>query len=156
MRVVVQRVKKALVKVREEIISQIGPGLLVFLAVKEDDTEEDIKWLANKIINLRIFPDDNNKMNKSIKDIDGEILVVSQFTLYGDCYKGNRPSFIKSANLEKAEDFYKKFIYSLEEARQILSLKSKSPIQTGRFQEQMKVELINEGPVTIIIDSKER
>jgi len=110
MRAVIQRVKKARVKVDGKIVGEIGQGLLVLLAVHQDDKEEAIKKMAEKIINLRIFGDENDKMNLSVKDIDGEILVVSQFTLYGDCRKGNRPSFIESAKPEKAISMYEKFV----------------------------------------------
>jgi len=146
MRAVIQRVKKAKVSISREIVGQINEGLLVLLAVHENDTEKDITWMAKKIIDLRIFSDDNEKMNLSIKDIGGEILVVSQFTLYGDCAKGNRPSFIKSARPEKAKEYYEKFVDKIRDAN--ISL------QTGKFQEHMDVELINDGPTTIVVESK--
>lgn len=147
MRTAIQRVKKASVKVGGEIIGEIGQGLLVLIAVHKDDTEKDIERMANKVINLRIFNDDDYRMNKSIKDVGGEILVVSQFTLYGDCHKGNRPSFVASAEPEKAKDYYERFVRAVGTIHEL-------PVQTGKFQEMMEVELMNDGPVTVIIDSK--
>ncbi len=144
MRAVIQRVKKASVRVDDEIISEIGRGLLVLLAVHKDDREENLIKMVNKIINLRIFEDENQKMNLSILDSGGEILVVSQFTLYGDCKKGNRPNFMDSAPPTKAEDYYNKFIDLL---------KTKNlPVKTGKFGAMMEVSLVNDGPVTIIMD----
>jgi len=144
MRAVIQRVKSANVKVDSKIVGKISKGLLILLAVHEDDKEEVIQKMADKIINLRIFSDSQDKMNLSIKDVEGEILVVSQFTLYGNCNKGNRPSFIESARPEKAIPFYEKFVKYIREQ----GIK----IETGEFGADMKVELINDGPVTIIID----
>ncbi|MEK7068014.1 MAG: D-aminoacyl-tRNA deacylase [Patescibacteria group bacterium] len=146
MRIVVQRVKQASVKINNKIVSQIGDGLLVLLAVHADDAPKDIDWLVKKVMNLRIFEDEAGKMNKSVRDAGGSILVVSQFTLYGDCTDGNRPSFIQSARPAKAKEYYEKFVDKLH--------KLKVPVESGKFQEQMEVELINDGPVTIIIDSK--
>ncbi|PIR93212.1 D-tyrosyl-tRNA(Tyr) deacylase [Candidatus Falkowbacteria bacterium CG10_big_fil_rev_8_21_14_0_10_43_10] len=146
MRTIIQRVKKASVKVEGEIIGEIRQGLLVLLAVHEDDTEKDIEWMAGKVMNLRIFGDDQQKINKSVQDVGGEILVVSQFTLYGDCKKGNRPSFIKSARPEKAKECYEKFVAKIKET----GVKT----ETGKFQEHMEVELVNDGPTTIIIESQ--
>jgi len=144
MRAVIQRVKKAGVSVNGEIIGQISKGLLVLLAVHQDDEELVIKKMADKILNLRIFNDDQGKMNLSVKDVGGEIMVVSQFTLYGDCRKGNRPSFIKSAKPKKAIPFYEKFVeYTKEQGIRC---------ETGKFGAMMEVELVNDGPVTIIID----
>ena len=160
MRAVIQRVKKARVKVDGKIVGEIGQGLLVLLAVHQDDKEEAIKKMAEKIINLRIFGDENDKMNLSVKDIDGEILVVSQFTLYGDCRKGNRPSFIESAKPEKAISMYEKFVKYIK-GQGIHSFKSSKAgvkqfngvkVETGEFGAQMSVELVNDGPVTIIIN----
>ncbi|MFA5317900.1 MAG: D-aminoacyl-tRNA deacylase [Patescibacteria group bacterium] len=145
MRAVVQRVKESRAKIDEEIIGEINQGLLVLLAVHKDDTEKDIVWMAKKIAQLRIFGDEDCKMNKSVKDTGGEILIVSQFTLYGDCGRGNRPSFITSARPEKAKEFYEKFLEQIRSA----GIK----VATGKFQEHMELELINDGPTTIIIDS---
>ena len=144
MRAVIQRVKEASVKVDNEIVGKIGRGLLVLLAVHVDDTEDKIEKMATKIINLRIFRDKDDKMNLSVKDVGGEILVVSQFTLYGDTSKGNRPSFIESARPDKAIPYYEKFIEKIKSS----GLKT----ATGKFGAMMDVSLINDGPVTIIID----
>ncbi len=144
MRAVIQRVSYCQVKVNEKTIGQIGQGLLVFLAIKKNDNEAVIDKLAKKIINLRIFDDGQNRMNLSVKEIAGEIIVVSQFTLYGDAGRGNRPSFIESAEREKAKIFYEKFINYL--------VNQKVKVQNGEFGAIMQVELINDGPVTIIID----
>jgi len=146
MRAVIQRVKKATVRIlstKEE--RSIGNGLLVFLAIKTDDTMEMIKWFANKIVNLRIFPDSENKMNLSVKDINGEIMVISNFTLYGDVSRGFRPNFMFSANPELAKNLYQQFVEYLRNNYPI-------PIVSGEFGEMMDIELVNDGPVTIIID----
>ncbi len=148
MKAVVQRVKKSQVKVDNAIVSNIGNGLLVLLGVQEDDTQKDADFLVEKIINLRIFEDDNGKMNISLKDVKGELLVVSQFTLLGDCRKGRRPSFIKAAPPEKANDLYEYFINRALE----LGIVTKS----GVFQAMMDVSLINQGPVTLLLDTKEK
>lgn len=148
MRVLIQRVTRAQVGVEQEIIGEIGRGLLAFLGVATGDTEEDISYLANKTANLRIFEDDQGKMNLSLLDVGGEVLVVSQFTLYADCRKGRRPSFQEAARPEESEDLYFKFI----EAMKGYGLK----VATGSFGADMKVELINDGPVTIMIDSNQR
>ncbi|MDD5031750.1 MAG: D-aminoacyl-tRNA deacylase [Patescibacteria group bacterium] len=145
MRVVIQRVKEAEVKIDEKIVGEIGRGLLVLLAVYQDDTEDKIEKMAAKIINLRIFADKDDKMNLSVKDVKGEILVVSQFTLYGDTSKGNRPSFIESARPEKAVPYYEKFVEKIKTS----GLKT----ETGKFGAMMEVGLVNDGPVTIIIDA---
>ncbi|PIR95101.1 D-tyrosyl-tRNA(Tyr) deacylase [Candidatus Falkowbacteria bacterium CG10_big_fil_rev_8_21_14_0_10_37_6] len=145
MRVVIQRVKKASVTINKKVVGQINDGLLVLFAVQVDDLLKDVDWLVKKIARLRIFTDSDGKLNKSITDINGSVLVVSQFTLYGDCSKGNRPSFTKSAPPEKAKEYYEKFV------EQLRSLNIKT--ETGRFREHMKVELINDGPTTIILDS---
>ena len=144
MRAVIQRVKNASVKVDGEIVGKIGKGLLVLLAVHENDEEEMISKMADKIINLRIFNDSDDKMNLALKDVDGEILVVSQFTLYGNTKKGNRPSFIESAKPEKAIPFYKKFVNYIKE--------QEIKAETGKFGAMMEVDLVNDGPTTIIID----
>jgi len=145
MRAVIQRVKNAEVKIDGKIVGKIGKGLLVLLAVHQDDTEDKIEKMATKIINLRIFADKDDKMNLSIKDVGGEILVVSQFTLYGDISKGNRPSFIESAKPDKAVPYYEKFVEKIK----VSGLKT----ATGEFGAMMEVSLINDGPVTIIIDT---
>ena len=144
MRAVIQRVSQANVKIKDEIVGHIGFGLLILLGVAEDDTEERIDKLAEKIINLRIFTDESGKMNLSIQDIKGELLVVSQFTLIADTKKGTRPSFVKAAGLDKARDYYNKFIEKLKQ--------SDLNVQTGQFQAIMEVSLINDGPVTIILE----
>jgi len=149
MRVVIQRVSVASVKVDGDVISEIGLGYLVLLGIESDDTREDSNWLAGKIARLRIFSDENDVMNKSIIDINGEIIVVSQFTLYASTKKGNRPSFIKAASTEVAIPLYENFVLQLEK-----ELGKK--IQTGKFGDMMDVALINDGPVTILIDSKKR
>lgn len=144
MRAVIQRVKSSSVKVEEEVVGQIGQGFLVLLAVHKDDTEEKIAKIAEKIANLRVFEDSEGKFNLSLKDVQGSILAVSQFTLYGNCEKGNRPSFIEAARPEKAEDYYNKFVQTLKEKG--------INTETGRFQTFMEVSIINDGPTTIIID----
>ena len=149
MRVVIQRVSVASVKVDGDVISEIGLGYMVLLGIESDDTREDSNWLAGKIARLRIFSDENDVMNKSIIDINGEIIVVSQFTLYASTKKGNRPSFIKAASTEVAIPLYENFVLQLEK-----ELGKK--IQTGKFGDMMDVALINDGPVTILIDSKKR
>jgi D-tyrosyl-tRNA(Tyr) deacylase len=145
MRAVVQRVKQSSVKTNGEMVGRIGQGLLVLLGVAKSDRAEDADFLANKIINLRIFEDEDGKMNRSLLEIGGELLAVSQFTLLADCRKGRRPSFIAAADPEKAIELYEKFV---ERVRQ-----KGVAVQTGRFQAMMEVALINDGPVTIIIES---
>ena len=145
MRAVVQRVKNASVRIDGEICGQINQGLLVFLGVSKEDTETDITYISDKITGLRIFEDENEKMNNSIMDINGEILVISQFTLYGDCRKGRRPSFDGAMRPPEAEAMYEKFVEYIK--------KSGLKTETGRFGADMKVELLNDGPVTIILDS---
>jgi len=144
-RAVLQRVKGCKVEVEEQKVGQIDEGLLVFLGIGEDDTLEDIEYLADKIINLRIFADKNGDMNLSVQDIEQDIMVVPQFTLYGDCRQGRRPSFGSAASPERAEQLYDKFVAEIK--------KSKLKIETGKFQAKMEVELINDGPVTLILDS---
>ncbi|HNZ27751.1 MAG TPA: D-aminoacyl-tRNA deacylase [Spirochaetota bacterium] len=148
MRSVVQRVKTAGVSINNQVYSSINNGLLCLLGISPEDGEEDIKYMVDKITNLRIFQDDSNKMNKSLIDINGEILVVSQFTLYGDARKGRRPSFDKAANGESAKIIYEEFLTALE------SVIASHKIKTGVFAEMMEVNLINDGPVTILLDSK--
>ena len=145
MRAVVQLVSRAEVMVNDAVIGQISRGLVVLLGVAKNDTEKDVRWLADKIIHLRIFADSNDKMNLSVKDIGGEILVVSQFTLYGDCRKGRRPSYSKAAAPEKAGNLYENFIAILRQ--------NKIKVASGRFQAMMEVSLTNDGPVTILLDS---
>lgn len=145
MRAVVQRVKEAGVKVDNKIVGKISKGLLVFLGVGEEDSEIDLNYLVHKILGLRIFQDENDKMNLSVQDINGEILVISQFTLYGDVRKGKRPSFIKSAHPEIGNRFYEEFITKINE--------SGVTVESGKFGAHMDIDLINDGPVTILIDS---
>ena len=145
MRAVIQRVKNARVEVSGRITGEIGKGLLIFLGVGDEDSEKDCEYLADKIANLRIFPDENDLMNLSSLDIGGDMLVVSQFTLWGDCRKGRRPSFAKAARPERAKELYEFFIGALK--------KTGLKIAAGEFQEMMDVHLINDGPVTILLDS---
>ncbi len=146
MRVVIQRVKESLVKVDGKITGKIGKGLLVLLGVAESDKPGDADYLAEKIINLRIFEDENSKMNRSLIETGGEMLVVSQFTLLGDCKKGRRPSFVNAAGPEKANELYEYFVKKVRD-------KGVS-VETGLFRAMMDVSLINDGPVTLIIESK--
>ncbi|SJZ36110.1 D-aminoacyl-tRNA deacylase [Garciella nitratireducens] len=148
MRAVIQRVNFSNVQINNVEIGKINKGLLVFLGIKDNDTEKDVLYLADKIVHLRIFEDQGGKMNLSLKDINGEILVISQFTLYGDCKKGRRPNFMKAAKPEQANLFYERFI---EEMKKI-GIRT----QTGRFQSHMMVNLQNDGPVTILIDSEKQ
>ena len=147
--VVIQRASEVAVKIGGRIKSEIGVGLLILVGIEDADTEEDISWLSKKIVNLRIFPDENEVMNKSLIDVGGEILLISQFTLHASTKKGNRPSYIKAARPEIAIPCYENFILSLES-------ELGKPIGTGEFGADMKVSLINDGPVTILIDSKDR
>ena len=149
MRVVIQRVSKASVKVDEKISGSIGMGLLVLLGVEDSDTDEDAQWLSNKIVNLRIFNDEAGVMNKSVLDIAGDILLVSQFTLHASTKKGARPSYIRASKPDVAVPVYEKMIAQLEK-----DLGKR--VQTGVFGADMKVELLNDGPVTIIIDTKNK
>ncbi len=148
MRIVVQRVSKASVSIAGILQSEINYGFLVLLGICDDDRYEDIEWLTQKIINLRVFVDELGKMNRSIQDVNGEILIVSQFTLFASVKKGNRPSFVASARPEIAIPLYEKFIDELKQ----YDIK----IQTGVFGANMQIELVNDGPVTIIIDSKNK
>lgn len=149
MRVVIQRVLKASVTINGKKVANIGNGLLILLGIIDGDTQDDIIWLCHKIANLRIFNDDNGVMNKSILDINGSSIVVSQFTLHASTKKGNRPSYIKAAKSETAIPLYEEFKCQLK-------LVLGKEIQSGEFGADMKVELLNDGPVTIIIDSKNR
>lgn len=146
MRAVVQRVSKASVEVQGRTVGAVGPGLLVLLGVGRDDTEEDARYLAEKILHLRIFPDDDEKLNRSVLDIGGSVLAVSQFTLWGDCRKGRRPSFGEAAPPDQARNLYEAFVRCLRT--------HDVPVETGRFQETMAVHLTNDGPVTILLDSR--
>ncbi len=149
MRVTIQRVSEASVTIEREVKSSIGKGLLVLAGFEEADMQEDLEWMSSKIVNLRIFQDENEQMNLSVKDVSGEIIVVSQFTLHALTKKGNRPSFIRAAKPDVAIPLYEKFILQVEK-----DLEKK--IGTGEFGADMKVALINDGPVTINIDSKNR
>lgn len=146
MRGVVQRVKRAKVSVDDKAIGQIDHGIMLLLGVEEDDEEKDLEYMCDKVVNLRIFEDEDGKMNKSVLDVGGSLLVVSQFTLLGDARKGRRPSFIQAARPEKAIPMYEKFIHNM--------IKVGLKTQTGEFGADMQVELVNDGPVTILLDSK--
>lgn len=144
MKALIQRVKRASVSIEGKLYSSISSGLLVFLGVEKDDEKVNAEKLAQKVINLRVFEDENDKMNLSLKDVKGEMLVVSQFTLCGDCKKGTRPSFDKAASPQKAVDLYEYFIKCLKE--------DNIPVHTGKFRAMMDVELINDGPVTLWVE----
>lgn len=148
MRVVIQRVQHSKVVVEGETIGQIGSGLMVLLGITHDDTEADINWLVKKIIKMRIYNDDAGKMNLSVEDIGGDILVISQFTLYANARKGNRPSYIRSAPPEVSIPLYEQFVQTLQS-------QFTGKVETGQFGAMMEVSLLNDGPVTIILDSKE-
>ncbi len=143
MKLVVQRVTRASVTVEREVVGKIEKGLMVLLGIGENDTEEIADFLVNKLVNLRIFEDENEKMNLSVKDVGGKVLIVSQFTLYGDASHGNRPSFTTAAKPEFADKLYEYFCKKCEE---------KVPVQKGKFRHHMDVELVNDGPVTIILE----
>ncbi|HVS37668.1 MAG TPA: D-aminoacyl-tRNA deacylase [Gemmataceae bacterium] len=145
MRAVIQRVRSARVVVGDEVVGAVGRGLLVLLGVAPTDTAVEAQWLADKIVGLRIFADDDGKMNRSVADVGGGVLVVSQFTLYGDCRKGRRPSFVGAAPPEIAEPLYDVFLNAVR----ALGV----PVAAGRFGAMMQVELVNDGPVTLILDS---
>ena len=149
MKAVIQRVSQSSVTINNEIVAQIQQGLLVLVGIEDTDNQEDINWLTSKIANLRIFEDENEVMNLSLKDIDGEMIVVSQFTLHALTKKGNRPSYIKASKPEIAIPLYESFVQQME-----IELGKK--IQTGQFGADMKVGLVNNGPVTIIIDTKNK
>lgn len=148
MRAVVQRTKEAFVSVRGSIVGQIDKGLVVFLGVAIDDTMVDVNYMAEKIVGLRIFEDEERKMNKSLQDVDGALLVVSQFTLLGDARKGRRPSFTQAADPEKANKLYEAFIEICKNKVKI--------VEKGQFQAEMLVNVSNDGPVTILLDSKKQ
>lgn len=145
MKAVVQRVSQASVTIDGEVVGEIGPGLMVLLGVAEGDSEREVRWMAEKLVGLRIFEDDQGKMNRSLLDMGGAMLVVSQFTLLGDCRKGKRPSFVGAAAPEVANSLYEQFVARVGEAG--------VPTATGRFRTEMKVALVNEGPVTILVES---
>lgn len=149
MKIVIQRSKKASVSINNEIFSEIGQGILVLVGVEEQDMQDDIDYLVKKLCNLRIFDDENSVMNKSVKDIDGEILAISQFTLMARTKKGNRPSYIDAAKPDISIPLYEQFILSLNK-------EMNKEIKTGQFGADMQVSLVNDGPVTIIIDSKNK
>jgi D-tyrosyl-tRNA(Tyr) deacylase len=146
MRAVVQRVSRAEVRVDGEVTGRIGRGLLVLVAAAGDDSDVDLNYTVDKIVNLRIFPDGDGNMNLALNDVGGALLIVSQFTLYGDCRKGRRPSFVQAMAPEPAEKMYEKFVAAARA--------SGVPVETGRFRAMMDVELVNDGPVTLLIDSK--
>ena len=145
MRALIQRVSRASVKVDQKIVGEIGKGLLIFLGISKTDTDKELVWIGDKILKLRIFEDENGKMNKSIKDTKGEILVISQFTLYGDCRKGTRPSFTEAAPAEKGKEYYEKFLKYLKD-------NFANKVESGIFGADMKVELLNDGPVTLMVE----
>lgn len=147
MKFVIQRVSEASVKVDNEIVGQIGKGFLVLIGITHEDTKETADLMVKKLLNLRVFQDENDKMNLALKDVNGELLLVSQFTLYADCKKGNRPSFVNAARPDYANEIYE---YIVEKCKVECS-----KVQTGIFGADMKVELLNDGPVTIILDSDE-
>ena len=149
MRAVIQRVSRASLKINQRLFSEIGPGLMILIGIEEADNLEDINWLCNKIVQLRIFNDNNGVMNLSVLEIGGDILAVSQFTLHAKTKKGNRPSYIKAANPAIAIPLYDNFVASL-------SLLLGKEIKTGEFGAMMQIEIINDGPVTIIIDTKNK
>jgi len=146
MRACVQRVTRAKVEVEEQVVGEIALGLVVLLGVGENDSLEDVKYMANKISHLRIFPDDEGKMNRSLFDVHGEVLAISQFTLYADTRKGRRPSFVRAAKPDLGQELYKSFVAALRE--------SGISVATGIFQTDMQIELVNDGPVTIMMDSQ--
>ncbi|MBA2612881.1 MAG: D-tyrosyl-tRNA(Tyr) deacylase [Bacteroidetes bacterium] len=149
MRLVLQRVKKANVSIHDALYSSINAGFLILVGIESDDTNNDIEWLCSKVCNMRVFADAEGKLNLDIKQINGELLIVSQFTLYASTKKGNRPSFIKAAQPEVAIPLYEQFISVIEK---LLG----KPVKTGQFGADMQIELINDGPVTILLDSKNK
>lgn len=148
MRAVIQRVSEANVRVDDEVVGQVGRGLVVLLGIAANDTPADAEYLSEKIIGLRIFPDEAGKFALSVQDIQGEVLVVSQFTLYGDCRKGRRPSFSNAAGVDKASPLYEYFVECVK--------RQQVPVSTGHFQASMAVHLVNDGPVTLILESPQR
>lgn len=148
MRTVVQRVSKAQVSIEGDVKGVIGKGLVILLGIRREDTTKELQWLVDKVVHLRIFEDESGKMNKSLTDIGGEMLIISQFTLYGDCRKGRRPGFSTAAPPAIAEPLYQQFIKEVK-AKGIT-------VATGTFQAEMQVELINDGPVTLLLDSEKK
>lgn len=149
MRVVIQRVQEASVSIDKQVYSSINKGLLILLGVENSDRDEDIEWLTKKILNLRVFADDEGVMNRSVVDVEGELLVVSQFTLHARTKKGNRPSYVNAAGPDFAIPMYESFV-------RVLQLGIKKEVKTGKFGANMQVSLVNDGPVTIVIDSKRK
>ncbi len=145
MKVLIQRVIKASVSVENKVIGKIDKGILIFLGIAKSDTDKELNWMGDKVLKLRLFEDENGKMNKSIKDVKGDILVISQFTLYGDCKKGTRPSFTEAAGAEKGREYYEKFLKYLYD-------NFDGKVDSGEFGADMKVELINDGPVTLMVE----
>lgn len=148
MRIVLQRVKSASVSINGEISGTISGGMVVFLGISKTDTTKDLHWMVEKVINLRIFDDQNGKMNMSLADISGEMLIISQFTLYGDCRKGRRPGFSAAAPPELAQPLYEEFVKEVKN-RQI-------KVASGTFQAEMEIQLVNQGPVTLLLDSEKK
>ena len=149
MRALIQRVSHAAVEVENQTVGKIDAGLLVLLGITTEDDEQDIQWLIKKIIQLRIFNDEEGKMNRSVQDIGGDLLVISQFTLFADCKKGNRPSYIRSAHPDIAIPIYEQFL-------KLLQMQFSGNVETGEFGAAMKVNLLNDGPVTLMLDSKQK
>lgn len=149
MRAVIQRVQSSSVTVDGEVIAEIGRGFNLLLGIKEDDTEKDMDYIIQKAVNLRVFEDEEGKMNLSLLDVGGELLVVSQFTLYGDCRKGRRPSFSRSGPVDAAKQKYEQFIEKIKQ-------QPVSRIETGEFQADMQVNIVNDGPVTLLLDSEKQ
>ena len=149
MRLVIQRVTEASVTIDGEVKSQIGPGLMILMGVCEEDTDEDVEWLVRKVVNLRIFDDENGVMNRPVTDVGGQVMVVSQFTLFASYKKGNRPSWIKAAKPDISIPLYRLFCQRLSEALG-------QPVATGEFGAYMKVQMVNDGPVTICMDTKNK
>jgi D-tyrosyl-tRNA(Tyr) deacylase len=148
MRAVVQRVSRAEVRIDGQVVGRIGVGLVALVAAGDEDSDEDVAYLADKIVGLRIFPDDAGNMNRALMEVNGALLIISQFTLYGDARKGRRPSFIKAMAPEPAERLYEKLIAAVRQTG--------APVATGRFRAMMQVELVNDGPVTLLLDSKKQ
>lgn len=144
MRCVLQRVSTAEVRVDKKVVGKIGKGILLYIAISSDDTHSHLQWMADKCSNLRIFDDKEGKMNHSVLDVEGEVLIISQFTLYGDCKKGRRPSYSGSAPAEKAKALYEHFVEEMQ--------KRHTTVQTGQFQAMMEVDYVNDGPITLIIE----
>ena len=149
MKAVIQRVSKCSVTINNTTVAAIQQGILILLGIVNEDSQEDIQWLSNKITNLRIFPDDNGVMNRSLLDVNGDVMVVSQFTLHASTKKGNRPSYIKAAKPDIAIPLYEAFVSQME-------ILVRKPVETGEFGADMRVDLCNDGPVTIIIDTKDK